>query len=315
IPETYIPDAGGNIVPYCTWSRYFLAKNFVLGHAEAWKRYQKLNGTVQGGGQLGIALNGPWYFPNNTNDPKDQAASKRAFDFVWGIFAEPLFGSGDWPESVKSRIQELSKQELRNTSRLPVFTDEEKQALKGSAQFFGVNYYSSAMIADIEDKTQEERWKYGQEDYDSGTTGWAADSWRQINASNPWIYYTPSGLRLLLNHVNENYPNIPIMITENGCMDNDGEDLEDMTRVHYLRGHLMASSQAKNVDNVNVIGHTVWSLMDNFEWQDGYTTKFGIHRVDFNDPMRKRTQKRSAKEFTNWIAAGKVSGFSVNSRY
>ncbi|KAE9546881.1 hypothetical protein FO519_009907, partial [Halicephalobus sp. NKZ332] len=313
--ENYSPDAGGNFVPRCTWSRYYAAKNIVLGHAEAWKRYQKFNGTPKGGGILGMALSGPWYFPSNPDDPKDQEASLRAYDFNWGIYAEPLYGAGDWPVRVKERIGNLSKQELRSVSRLPIFTDEEKQALKGSAQFLAINYYVAAITRDIEDDLQQNRWKYVQESYDFGATSELADSWIQINASNPWIAYIPSGLRALLNHVNENYPSIPIMITENGCMDSEGEDLNDVTRVHYLRGHLMTISQAKNVDKVNITGYTVWSLMDNFEWLDGYTTKFGIHRVDFNDPERKRTQKQSAKEFTNWITAGKVPGFSPNSRY
>ncbi|KAE9547417.1 hypothetical protein FO519_009372 [Halicephalobus sp. NKZ332] len=308
-------DAEGDFKPHCAWTLYLAARNLLLGHAEAWKRYQKFNGTAQGGGQLGIALNGPWYFPGNPDDPNDQDASVRAYDFGWGIFAEPLFGSGNWPESVFNRIQELSTQENRSIPRLAIFTNDEQKLLKGSAQFFGVNYYVAAMVKDIRDDLKQNRWSYNQEDYDSGTTSWIRDSWIQTNASNGWIYYTPSGLRALLNHINANYKDIPIIITENGCMDSFNEDLEDVTRVHYLRGHLMASSQAKNVDNVNVIGHTVWSLMDNFEWLDGYTTKFGIHQVDFNDPERKRTPKRSAKELTNWVSDGKVPGFSPNSRY
>lgn len=135
-----------------------------------------------------------------------------------------------------------------------------------------------------------------------------------MNASNPWIYYTPSGLRALMNHMKEKYKDIPIIITENGCMDNYDEDLNDVTRVHYLRGHLMAISQAKN-DGVNVVGYALWSLMDNFEWLDGYTTKFGIHHVDFTDPNRARTPKLSSKEFAKWVADGKVTGFTTYSRY
>ncbi|KAE9546880.1 hypothetical protein FO519_009908, partial [Halicephalobus sp. NKZ332] len=289
-------DADGDFKPHCAWSMYLSAKNLLLGHAEAWK-------------------SGPWFFPNDSSNSKDQAASLTAFEFNWGVFAEPLFGSGDWPDVMKNRIQELSTQENRSISRLPVFTDEEKQELKGSAQFFGINYYRALMVTDIQDDLKQNRWKYVQEDYDSGTTSWALDSWRQANTTDSWIYYTPFGLRALLNYIKKKYADIPVMVTENGCMNNYEEDLEDMTRIHFIRGHLMAISQARNVDKVNVIGYSVWSLMDNFGWLNGYTTKYGFYRVDFNDPQRKRTPRSSAKEFAKWVGDGKVLGFSPNSRY
>lgn len=134
----------------------------------------------------------------------------------------------------------------------------------------------------------------------------------RMNATNPWIYYTPFGLRALLNYLWKEYK-VPILITENGCMDNDGEDLNDVTRIHYLRGHLMAIAQALS-DGVPVVGHTVWSLMDNFEWFDGYTTKFGIHRVDFNDTSRPRTAKASAAFYSKVASSKSLEGFSITSR-
>uniref|UniRef100_A0AC35FWL9 Beta-glucosidase n=1 Tax=Panagrolaimus sp. PS1159 TaxID=55785 RepID=A0AC35FWL9_9BILA len=134
-----------------------------------------------------------------------------------------------------------------------------------------------------------------------------------MNASDPWVYYTPFGLRKLLNYIKNQY-NVPVLITENGCMDNYDEDLNDVSRVGYLRGHLMAIAQALQ-DDVKVMGHTVWSLMDNFEWNDGYSTKFGIHRVNFSDPDRARTPKASAGFYANVAKSKMLEGFSINSKY
>ena len=55
-----------------------------------------------------------------------------------------------------------------------------------------------------------------------------------------------------------------------------------------------------------MIGYTMWSLLDNFEWAAGYTERFGIHHVDFNDPERKRTPKASASYYAKVI---KDNGF------
>ena len=55
-------------------------------------------------------------------------------------------------------------------------------------------------------------------------------------------------------------------------------------------------------DGCNVKGYTAWSLLDNFEWALGYSENFGIHRVDFNDPERTRTPKKSAAWFKTLIA-------------
>uniref|UniRef100_A0A7E4VAN4 Beta-glucosidase n=1 Tax=Panagrellus redivivus TaxID=6233 RepID=A0A7E4VAN4_PANRE len=310
-------DAPGNFIPHCAWSMYLAAANMIRGHTEAWKAYKALNETnpdKYADMTFGIALSGPWYYAGDDKNETQKGASIRSFEFYWGLYAHPLI-KGGWSDFLIEQIGNLSIAEGRKISRLPVFSDEEIKDMTGSVQFLGVNYYNSLMARSLEAELPANRWAHTQEDYDAAATGDWLPAWRSINASNGWIVYTPSGLRLLLNHIKEQYDNIPVLITENGCMDTCDEGRQDNTRIHYLRGHLIAISQAKHVDGVNVIGYTLWSLMDNFEWLDGFTTKFGIHEVDFNSPNRTRTPKASAGFFKNAIAKRSVEGFLINSRY
>jgi lactase-phlorizin hydrolase len=101
----------------------------------------------------------------------------------------------------------------------------------------------------------------------------------------------PWGLRKLLVWIKNEYGNPEIIVTENGCSDNGG--LEDNQRVEYFRLYINEVLKAVKIDNVNVTGYFAWSLMDVFEWNVGYTEKFGLYSVDFNDPNRTRTPKKS----------------------
>uniref|UniRef100_A0AC35FFY4 Beta-glucosidase n=1 Tax=Panagrolaimus sp. PS1159 TaxID=55785 RepID=A0AC35FFY4_9BILA len=173
-------DAPGDFIPHCAWSYYLAAKNMILGHLEAWKHFQDL-GLDKKGGKLGIALSGPWFFPNDYQNPDDQNASIRAFEFYWGLFAHPLY-RGDWSPIIKDRILNLSlTYEKRTETRLPQFTDDQVKALNGSAQFIGVNYYNGQMVTSRTDDEIANRWdnKLNQEDYDGKIKIWPSPNWRQ----------------------------------------------------------------------------------------------------------------------------------------
>ena len=99
----------------------------------------------------------------------------------------------------------------------------------------------------------------------------------------------PSGLEELLVGLHERFPDLPLMVTENGealddvvTKDDAGEAVHDPERIDYLRRHLTAVHRAIE-RGADVRGYFVWSLMDNFEWAYGYSKRFGIVRVDFFD--------------------------------
>ncbi|KJH43866.1 glycosyl hydrolase, family 1 [Dictyocaulus viviparus] len=177
----------------------------------------------------------------------------------------------------------------------------------GSLDFLGLNYYSTVVVRRFRGKEKDVRNAIG---YDIDGTSYLSKEDMPVGGENSWLRSHPSGLRAVLNFIKDNYNNIEVFITENGCMDTPGEFLNDVTRIRYLREHIAAVSQDSHrsaiVDGCNVVGYTVWSLLDNFEWSAGYTTLFGIHKVDFTSPSRTRTPKESAKFYADVIRNNSV---------
>ncbi|WP_018350385.1 GH1 family beta-glucosidase [Longispora albida] len=109
----------------------------------------------------------------------------------------------------------------------------------------------------------------------------------------------PDGLRETLTALRDRYGDAlpPLYVTENGCAYNDTVDAAgecaDPARVTYLDGHINAVRDAI-ADGVDVRGYFVWSLLDNFEWAEGYTKRFGLVHVDYD------TQRRTPKSSYSW---------------
>jgi beta-glucosidase len=116
----------------------------------------------------------------------------------------------------------------------------------------------------------------------------------------------PAGLTELLMLLKERYGAAlpPVYITENGCSADDrvsaGGVVADDTRISYLDGHIRAVHEAMAA-GVDVRGYFVWSLMDNFEWTEGFHQRFGLVHVDF--ATQRRTPKDSFGWYRNMIAA------------
>jgi beta-glucosidase len=126
-------------------------------------------------------------------------------------------------------------------------------------------------------------------------------------ADSPWLYLTPQAIYWGLRFVHENYRPKAIFVTENGCGYNvepvvDGEVL-DLGRREFLRNYLRELLRAIG-DGIPAQGYFVWSFMDNYEWEDGYTRRFGIVHVDF--ATQKRTPKLSARYYSETIRLNRV---------
>jgi beta-glucosidase len=116
-----------------------------------------------------------------------------------------------------------------------------------------------------------------------------------------WEIY-PAGLGETLRWVHERYAGAPVYITENGAAFEDSVRangaVHDRERVEYLQEHLLAARRAIE-QGVDLRGYFVWSLLDNFEWQCGYSKRFGIVRVDF--ATQRRVPKSSARFYADVI--------------
>ncbi|XP_021294795.1 beta-glucosidase 46-like isoform X2 [Herrania umbratica] len=144
--------------------------------------------------------------------------------------------------------------------------------------------------------------------------------WRETSQKNgipigestdlDWLYVYPGGMEKIVTYLKKRYHNIPMIITENGYGEEGKanatiEDfLQDVKRAEYMAGYLDALSTAIR-KGADVRGYFAWSLLDNFEWQYGYTRRFGLHHVDYK--TLKRTPKFSASWYKELIAEhGKV---------
>ena len=102
-----------------------------------------------------------------------------------------------------------------------------------------------------------------------------------------------------------------MIITENGISEQtnwlEDNDSDDWWRKRQVVEYIGQAARAMVEDNVELFGYTEWSLMDNFEWGSGYTEKFGLYKVDFDNPDRPREPKESASCFAKIVTSGAIS--------
>lgn len=276
-----------------------------MAHAAAYHLY-KQKYFERFHGQVGIALDNPYYIPKDSSvAPGDQ---QRALLYRNGFIAQPIFGTnGNYPQVMIDEIAARSAEEGRPFSRLPVMSDELAKSIRGTADFFGLNYYTTFMF-DVNTTinrapNDEPSWLK-----DSGLQQSADPSWKQSKL--PLIYDVPQGLRMLLNWIKNEYNNPPVFITENGWGD-EGQMTDD-ERIEYFNSHLNAVLHAINEDKCNIIGYTAWSLIDSFEWVGGYNLKFGLFSVKYSSPGKDRIPKKSVDFMRNVIKTRRVKKNSLD---
>jgi beta-glucosidase len=118
-----------------------------------------------------------------------------------------------------------------------------------------------------------------------------------------WEIY-PQGLTEILLRLQRDYAPPAIVVAENGCSfvdEWDGADtVNDFERLDYFRTHIQAVQRAYQ-QGVPMIGYFAWSLMDNFEWAEGYKCRFGIVYVDY--PTQQRVVKASGRWYAKLLAS------------
>ncbi|KAM3686294.1 hypothetical protein ACJW31_11G187800 [Castanea mollissima] len=294
------PGRCSNYIGNCTYGNsgiepYIVGHNLLLSHATAVKLYKEKYQESQMG-EIGISVQSYWDLPKYQTVASIKAAF-RGLDFRFGWFVDPII-FGDYPEIMRVLVG----------TRLPIFTESQSKMLKGSLDFLGVNYYT-ARYADDSTSSSSVNLSYTTDSLVNLTiTLFNATAEKDgIPIGQPtaadWLFVYPRGIRELMLYVKKKYNNPPIYITENGVDDNDSlpiqKALNDSLRIKYYHCHLSNLLKAIRA-GVDVRGYFAWSFLDNFEWESGYTLRFGITYVDYKNGLT-RYLKSSAFWFKNFL--------------
>ncbi|KAK4626183.1 Beta-glucosidase 1B [Fulvia fulva] len=263
---------------------WLVGHNILISHAAAVKVYRE-EFKEQQKGIIGITLNGDWVEPWDPADPRDVQACQRKLEFTIGWFADPIY-KGDYPASMRQQLGE----------RLPEFSADEQALLHGSNDFYGMNHYTADYIRDIQDIPAEANSNGNVEILKVNKAGDTIGPETQ----SVWLRPYPVGFRKLMRWISDRYGKPIIYVTENGTSLKGENDLpveqllEDDFRAEYFRNYITELAKAQNLDGVDVRGYMAWSLLDNFEWAEGYETRFGVTYVDYTGGQ-KRYPKKSAR--------------------
>ncbi|XP_035446063.2 myrosinase 1-like [Spodoptera frugiperda] len=282
--QGYGADTKAPAVNFKGVGEYLCAKNLLLAHAKAYHIYDE-EFRPKYKGSIFISLSGQFYEPESEEYVQ---AAYESNQFEWAIYAHPIFTeTGGFPPVVKDKVAHKSAEQGFFRSRLPEFTPEEVEYIKGSSDFYGLNHYTTYLV--YRNESAVGRYDVPSFYDDLGNEHYQPDEWEQ--GANGFPKVVPWGFYKLLTQIRNDYNNPPMIITENGFSSFGG--LNDDDRISYLRQYIDAMLDAMD-EGSDIRAYTVWSLMDNFEWMRGYSVRFGLYEVDYESPERTRTPRKSA---------------------
>lgn len=249
---------------------YVVAHHLQLAHGLAVQAFR-----TSGSGRIGPALNLHPCYPAD-DSPEAQAAATLYDGYENRLYLDSIF-KGAYPEDV---LADLGP----NSRMAQAIHDGDLEIISSPVDLLAVQYYTPIYVT-AEGTSVQKR-----------PTSEA--SWQQIY---------PDGLYDILTRVTRDYGPIPITVTENGIPTPDKPNadgvIDDVERIAFLRDHLAAAHRAIS-EGVPLESYHVWSLLDNFEWEVGYSQRWGLIYVDY--ATLRRTPKRSAYWYQRVIATNTV---------
>lgn len=251
--------------------------NGILGHGMA---VQAIRAAARPGTEVGLAENASVYVPAIETAKNIEAAQKATRHQNAPFLTAVMEGK---------YVDSYLKQEGGNA---PKFTSEEMKAIGSPLDFVGLNVYQPDYVIAADNelgfKVMPKPASYP-------------------HMASPWLFIGPEVIYWAIRNPSALWKPKKFFITENGCSSDDvltaDGHVYDTDRVMYLRNHLTHLHRA-SAEGYPIKGYFLWSLLDNYEWADGYSKRFGINYVDFE--TLKRTPKLSAEYYREVIARNAV---------
>ncbi|MFE5768830.1 GH1 family beta-glucosidase [Streptomyces sp. NPDC056485] len=244
-----------------------------------------------GARQIGIAAS---HSPvRAASDSAEDRGAAELYDLLTNrLFADPIL-TGAYPDEGLA-------------SMLPGPVAEDLKAISAPLDWYGINYYNPMVVGAPQPSATAS--EFGGIELPAGLPF----AFRPVEGCEHTDFgwpVVPEGLRELLVPLRERYGDRlpPLYITENGCSYGDGPDpvtgrIADARRIAYHAGHLDALHRAM-AQGVDVRGYFIWSILDNFEWAEGYRQRFGLVHVDYE--TLERTPKESYAWYRDVIKGGR----------